>query len=90
MAYPFNRRSASSCRPASATSASTRELQTQGFSLDTGEQVFEEEQDLERPAASTSARAAAALVHDTSVFGVTSPILGQRYRLEVLADGRHA
>jgi len=40
------------------------------------------EEDLERPDALNLGETSAALVYDTSVFGATSPILGQRYRFE--------
>jgi hypothetical protein len=38
---------------------------------------------LESPDAITLGESSAALVYDTSVFGATSPIVGQRYRLEM-------
>jgi hypothetical protein len=40
------------------------------------------EEDLERPDPLNLGETSAALVYDTSVFGATSPILGQRYRFE--------
>ena len=40
------------------------------------------EEDLPRPDALNLGETSAALVYDTSVFGATSPILGQRYRFE--------
>ena len=45
-------------------------------------------EDLPAPDGLTYGEASAALVYDTSVFGATSPILGQRYRLEVTPDLR--
>jgi hypothetical protein len=44
-------------------------------------------QDLPAPSALNLATASAALVYDTSVFAGTSPIMGQRYRLEVDGAG---
>ena len=41
------------------------------------------EEDLPAPDGLTYGEVGAALVYDTSIFGATSPILGQRYRLEV-------
>ena len=40
-------------------------------------------EELPSPSGLTFVEASAALVHDTSVFGATSPIVGRRYRLEV-------
>lgn len=60
-----------------------RELQTRGFSLISGAQVVDQNQDLDAPGSLNLAVASAALVFDNSFFGATSPILGQRYRLEV-------
>lgn len=56
-------------------------LQTAGFSLATGQQVIDDEQKLSGSSISLW-ETSAAVVRDTSVFGATSPILGQRFRLE--------
>jgi Tol biopolymer transport system component len=60
-----------------------RELRTNGFSLVTGNQVVDEKVDLPAPSSLNLGVGSAALVYDNSFFGATSPILGQRYRLEV-------
>jgi outer membrane protein assembly factor BamA len=60
-----------------------RELRTKGFSLATGEEVFEDNQDLPTSSALNLGVGTLALVYDNSFYGATSPILGQRYRLEV-------
>jgi hypothetical protein len=60
-----------------------RELQTRAFSLNTGELVFDEEEELEAGEALDLGVGAAALVFDNSIFGATSPIAGGRYRFEV-------
>jgi len=60
-----------------------RELRTRGFTLNTGEQVVDDKVDLPSPSSLNMGVASAALVYDNSFFGATSPILGQRYRLEV-------
>jgi hypothetical protein len=60
-----------------------RELRTRGFSLTTGEQVLDDNVDLPSPGSLNMGVASAALVYDNSFLGATSPILGQRYRLEV-------
>ena len=60
-----------------------RELRTNGISLVTGNQVVDEKVDLPAPSSLNLGIGSAALVYDNSFFGATSPILGQRYRLEV-------
>jgi hypothetical protein len=60
-----------------------RELRTRGFSLSTGEEILSEDEDLTAPSSLDLGVASAALVYDNSFFGAASPILGQRYRLEV-------
>ena len=45
--------------------------------------MLEEKVDLPAPASLDLGIGSAALVYDNSFFGATSPILGQRYRLEV-------
>jgi WD40 repeat protein len=71
------------------------------FSLNTGQFLERRRQDLPTADALNLYSGAVALVRDTSVFGATSPVLGQRIRLEVspvagslnyvgaLADLRH-
>ena len=79
----------------------TRDIDTRGFALNTGDLVFqdEEEQSLADPL--TLGEVTAAFVTDTSLFGATGPILGHRSRFEVspawgdlrltnvVADARH-
>ena len=60
-----------------------RELRTRGFSLNTGEEILNENEDLTAPSSLSLGVGSAALVYDNSFFGAASPILGQRYRLEV-------
>ncbi len=45
--------------------------------------IFDTTANLPAPSALTMATASAALVYDNSFFGATSPILGERYRVEV-------
>ena len=59
------------------------EVQRFFSSLQTGEILLEETEDLPAPSSLSLGEASAALVYDSSVFGVTGPILGRRYRLEV-------
>ncbi len=60
-----------------------RELHTRAVSLQTGELLIDDEEDLGAPSALNLGLGSAALVYDNSFFGATSPILGQRYRFEV-------
>ena len=59
-----------------------RRLESQFFSATTGAFIRENIEDLPAPDALTLGEASAALVYDSSLSGATSPILGQRYRLE--------
>jgi hypothetical protein len=59
------------------------EVQRLFTSLQTGEILAEEREDLPSPESLHLGEASAALVYDSSVFGATGPILGRRYRLEV-------
>jgi Tol biopolymer transport system component len=59
-----------------------RELHTTAVSLETGELIIDDEEDLGAPGSLNLGLGSAALVYDNSFYGATSPILGQRYRLE--------
>ena len=59
-----------------------QQIETNFFSPITGQQLGESKQELPRPDALNLAETSGALVYDSSLFGATSPILGQRYRLE--------
>jgi Tol biopolymer transport system component len=58
-------------------------LRTQGFSLRTGQLVIDDEQKLPGEQGINLFESTLALVRDTSLFGATSPILGQRFRADV-------
>lgn len=58
-------------------------VRTTAFSLITGEVIRDDRQDLSDFPTLNLGQFSAAFVHDTSSFGATSPVLGQRYRLEV-------
>ena len=78
-----------------------RNLSVNAFSLASGREILDRDEDLESPDSLHLATLTTALVYDSSFFGATSPILGQRYRVEVsprigsltnyevLADYRH-
>src|SRR5256885_12220925 len=55
----------------------------QAFSLLDGSLLLDQAQHIPTPKSLNMGTGNAALVYDTSVFGGTSPIMGQRYRLEV-------
>jgi Tol biopolymer transport system component len=57
-------------------------VETDTYSAFTGGFIGRTKTDLESAEALNLGETSAALVYDTSVFGATSPILGQRYRLE--------
>jgi Tol biopolymer transport system component len=59
-----------------------REVRTRYYSLD-GFFLDERKQELDAPDSLHFGFATAALVHDSSFFGATSPILGQSYRFEI-------
>ncbi|HEY7479291.1 MAG TPA: BamA/TamA family outer membrane protein [Gemmatimonadales bacterium] len=83
IAYPFSEVQRVEVSAGGAHISFDRELRTQGFSLITGQQVIDDEQDLEAGRSLGLGIASAALVYDNSFFGATGPILGQRYRFEV-------
>ncbi|MDP3720205.1 MAG: BamA/TamA family outer membrane protein [Acidobacteriota bacterium] len=58
------------------------QLETFYYSPVTGDLLGDEVTELPRPEALNLGEASAALVYDSSVFGATSPLVGQRYRLE--------
>jgi hypothetical protein len=60
----------------------SQRVYTQAYDLETGQLLLDEREDLSPGDGITFGHASAALVYDTSSFGATSPVLGQRYRLE--------
>jgi surface antigen Omp85-like protein/WD40 repeat protein len=83
VAYPFSRAKRFEVSAGVRNISFDRELQTDIFNINSGELIADDKQDLEAPSGLTLGEASAALVHDSSLFGVASPILGQRYRFEV-------
>ena len=59
------------------------QFETAYYSPVTGDLLGEDVEERERPNALNLGEASAALVYDSSVFGATSPLVGQRYRLEL-------
>ena len=83
VSYPFSEVQRFDLQAGYSNISFDRELRTQGFSLVTGEEILNEKVDLPAPSSLDLGFGSAALVYDNSFFGATSPILGQRYRLEV-------
>lgn len=83
VSYPFSEVQRVEVQAGYSNISFDRELRTRGFSLTTGEEILDQNEDLPAPSSLNLGVASAALVYDNSFFGATSPILGQRYRLEV-------
>ncbi|HEV8253145.1 MAG TPA: peptidase S9 [Vicinamibacteria bacterium] len=58
-------------------------LRTDTFSLRTGQRIGSQNENLPTQSGIHLFEGTAALVRDTSVFGATSPVMGQRFRLDV-------
>jgi Tol biopolymer transport system component len=99
--YPFSRARRFEVGASLRRLTFNRDIDTRGYSLTTGDIVFENEQNQEIDAPLTLGEVTAALVSDTSIFGATGPVLGHRARMEVspafgdlrftsvVADARH-
>jgi Tol biopolymer transport system component len=81
--YPFSRARRFEVGASLRHLTINRDIDTRGFSLTTGELVFEDEQNERLDAPLTLGEVSAALVSDTAVFGATGPVLGHRARVEV-------
>ena len=83
VSYPFSEVQRIDLQAGYSNISFDRELRTQATSLRTGELLIDDKQDLPAPSSLNLGLGSMALVYDNSFFGATSPILGQRYRLEV-------
>jgi Tol biopolymer transport system component len=83
VAYPFSRAQRVEFSSTLRRLSFDQETRTIGYSNVTGALLLDERDSQSIIAPMGFGEAAAALVYDTSVFGATSPVLGQRYRLEV-------
>lgn len=81
--YPFSRAQRIEFAGGYRNIAFAGETRTRAFSTVTGELLIDDRQTIPTPDSLHLGTGAAALVYDTSVFGGTSPWLGQRYRLEL-------
>ena len=82
LSYPFSRASRVEFSGGFRRVGFSEDLTSRFFSLATGQQIAEEEEQLSSFPSLNLGQASAALVYDTSLFGLTSPILGSRARLE--------
>jgi hypothetical protein len=85
--YPFSRAQRVEFTGGMRRISFDQDIETQFFSPTTGNLIDERTEELPRPDALNLGEASTALVYDTSVFGATSPILGQSYRLEYTQMG---
>jgi Tol biopolymer transport system component len=83
LSYPFSRAQRFEVSGGFRQIGLSEDVTTRLFSLTTGQLLREEEQSLSETPSLNLGQAAAALVYDTSISGVTSPIRGSRYRLEL-------
>jgi hypothetical protein len=80
--YPFSRAHRVEFAAGARRIGFDQDVETRIFSAVTGELLDEQTEELPRPGALGLGEASAALVYDSSIFGATGPILGQRYRFE--------
>jgi hypothetical protein len=82
VAYPFSRAQRVELTGGYRNIGFAADATVRAFSPINGQLLLEERRDVPTPDALHLGTAAAALVYDTSLFGGTSPVRGQRYRLE--------
>ncbi|HVB38028.1 MAG TPA: hypothetical protein VND92_05790, partial [Vicinamibacterales bacterium] len=82
-AYPFNPVRRVEFTAGYQNSTFDQIVRTEVFDLGTGQVLGSQTQDQPLAGSLNLGSASAALVYDNSYFGATSPILGQRYRLQV-------
>jgi Tol biopolymer transport system component len=80
--YPFSRARRFEVGASLRHLTFNRDIDTRGFSLNTGELLFQDEQNIPLGDPLTLGSVTTALVSDTSLFGATGPILGHRSRFE--------
>ena len=82
LSYPFSRSMRVDFTGGYRRIALSEDLTTRFFTFPDGQPLGDQEEDLGSFPSLNLGEASAALVFDTSVFGLTSPILGSRMRLE--------
>jgi Tol biopolymer transport system component len=83
MAYPFSRATRVEFTAGVRHAAYRRDLRSQIAAVDTGKVLSSEHVESRGGLPTTLAEVSTSLVHDTTVFGPTGPIVGSRYRLEI-------
>lgn len=86
LAYPFNRAQRIEFSTGYQRISYETEVRTHIYDFNTGQLLSEQKTNPPPPDAINLSTSSAALVYDTSIFGGTSPIAGQRYRLEAGAS----
>ncbi|MFL5462307.1 MAG: BamA/TamA family outer membrane protein, partial [Gemmatimonadales bacterium] len=81
--YPFSTVQRVELQAGFSSISFDNELRTTGFSLSTGDQILDDKQDLPAGSDLNLGSASAAWVYDNSFMGVTGPIFGQRFRIEI-------
>jgi hypothetical protein len=81
--YPFSRSRRLELTLGVRQVSFSNEIDTRAFSLETGERLRQNKGELPAPDSLLLGEIGAALVHDSTRFGATSPIRGARYRLEL-------
>jgi Tol biopolymer transport system component len=82
LAYPFNRAQRVEFQAGVSRISFDQVVRTVAYSLRTGQLIADDTQENSLADSLTLGTSSAALVYDTSVFGATSPVQGQAYRLE--------
>src|SRR4051812_42458958 len=82
VAYPFSRAQRFEFQGGVTRISFDQIVQTRAFSLNTGQLLVDDSNETSLASPLTLASTSAAFVFDTSNFGATSPVQGQRYRLE--------
>ena len=83
VAYPFNRAQRVEFQGGVSRLSFDRVERTQAYSLQTGQLIADETNEVALADSMTLGTSSAALVFDSSSFGATSPVQGQAYRFEV-------
>jgi outer membrane protein assembly factor BamA len=82
LAYPLNRARRIEFQTGITQISFDQVVETQAYSLNTGQLIADETNTTTAAPSLTLGTTSAAFVHDTSSFGATSPVQGQRYRIE--------
>jgi Tol biopolymer transport system component len=83
LAYPFSRAHRIEFQGGGSQISFDQIVQTQAVSRITGQLLLDQVDEQQAGDTISLGTSSAALVYDTSAFGATSPVSGQRYRLEV-------